>query len=169
MGLAKEQGDGTWTLRADVEATLRALGERGDIVRTMQRALGNEQRELAIYDAARATKPIIGRVIATGYLEQLDERGYAIVDGIDGRAHHVRLGKRDPAEFARGSIVEVRPTRPRVADRNIAALSQDGLYLTAEHRERLQARADGQVDPEEIVDAHVGAWRRCGARGSWNA
>lgn len=175
LGLAKEEGDGTWTLRADAEATLRALGERGDIVRTMQRALGKEQRELAIYDAPSAVKPIIGRVIATGYLDELDERGYAIVDGIDGRAHHVPLGKRDPAEFTPGSIVEVRPTRPRVADRNIAALSQDGVYLTKEHLELLRARSDRQVAPEEIVDAHVRrleALRRSGivervAEGMW--
>jgi hypothetical protein len=134
---------------------LRALGERGDIIRTMQRALGKEQRELAIYDSPRATQPIIGRVIATGYLDELDERGYAIIDGIDGRAHHVSLGKRDPAEFTRGSIVEVRPTQPRVADRNIAALSRDGIYLIKEHLDKLPARSDLRGAPEEIVDAHV--------------
>jgi type IV secretory pathway VirD2 relaxase len=155
IGLAEEQGDGTRTLRGDAEATLRAMGERGDIVRTMQRALGKEKRELAIYDAPRATQPIIGRVIATGYLDELDERGYTIVDGIDGRAHHLPLGKRDPSELKPGSIVEIRPTQPRVADRNIAALSRDGLYLTSEHRELLRSRDDRQIGPEDIVDAHV--------------
>lgn len=38
MGLANEAQLGTWTLHADAEKTLRALGERGDILRTMQRA-----------------------------------------------------------------------------------------------------------------------------------
>jgi hypothetical protein len=155
MGLAKERDDGTWALRGDAEATLRAMGERGDIVRTMQRALGKEKRALAIYDARRATQPIIGRVIATGYVDELDERAYAIVDGIDGRAHHVPLGKRDPAEFKPGSIVEIRSTQPRMADRNIAALSREGFYLTSEHRDLLRSRDDRQIDPETIVDAHV--------------
>jgi type IV secretory pathway VirD2 relaxase len=155
MGLAEDRSDGTWAVKADAETTLRALGERGDIVRTMQRTLGKEQRALAIYDARRGAQPIIGRVIATGYLDELDERAYAMVDGIDGRAHYVPLGKRDPADFKAGSIVEVRPTQPRVADRNIAALSQDGFYLTSEHRDRLWAHDDRQINPEEVVDAHV--------------
>jgi hypothetical protein len=108
-----------------------------------------------IYDARRGAQPIIGRVIAIGYLDEFDERAYAIVDGIDGRAHHVPLGKRDPGELKPGSIVEVRPTQPRVADRNIAALSRGGFYLTSEHRDLLRSRDDRQIDPEEIVDAHV--------------
>lgn len=155
MGLAKERDDGTWTLTADAEATLRAMGERGDIVRTMQRALGKEKRQLAIYDARRTSQPIVGRVIASGYLDELDERAYAIVDGIDGLAQHVPLGNVDPAEFKAGSIVEIRPAKPRVADRNIAALSRDGIYSTSEHRDRLRAHDDRQIDPQEIVDAHV--------------
>ena len=155
MGLAKEDGAGTWTLRADAEATLRAVGERGDIVRTMQRALDKEQRQLAVYDAARATQPVIGRVIGAGYLDEFDERAYAIVDGIDGRTYHVPLGKRDPTGLALGSIVEIGRTQPGVADRNIAALSQDGYYLTAEHRSLLRARHDHQIHPDEIVNAHV--------------
>ena len=39
MGLAEEQTSGEWTLRPDTELVLRAMGERGDIVRTMQRAM----------------------------------------------------------------------------------------------------------------------------------
>ena len=41
MGLAREIAAGRWQLRHDAETVLRALGERGDIVRTMQRALGS--------------------------------------------------------------------------------------------------------------------------------
>jgi hypothetical protein len=162
MGLAKEHDDGTWVLRANAEATLRAVAERGDIVRTMQRALGREQRGFAIYDARRATQPVIGRVIGTGYLDELDERAYAIVDGIDGRAHHVLLGKRDPGDFPLGSIVEVHRTQPRVADRNIAASSQDGIYLTKEHFDQLRSRDDLSHAPEDIVDAHVRRLKRYG-------
>jgi type IV secretory pathway VirD2 relaxase len=155
MELAEERRAGTWTLSADLEPALRALGERGDIVRTMQRALGKEQREFAVYDAARAKVPVVGRVLATGHVDELEERGYAIVDGVDGRVHHVPLGKRDPAQFAKCSIVEVRRTQSPVADRNIAAMSQDGFYLASEHLDRLIMRNDPQTDPRAIVDAHV--------------
>src|SRR3546814_3494970 len=39
MGLADEMQPGTWAVHADAEKTLRALGERGDIIRTIQRAM----------------------------------------------------------------------------------------------------------------------------------
>jgi hypothetical protein len=111
--------------------------------------------------AASDVDPIVGRVLATGYLDELDERGYAIVDGINGRAHHIPLGKRDPSEFAKGSIVEVRPTPPRAADRNVAALSRQGTYLTKEHRFRLRA----QVILTCLVSSGqsiLGRWTRVG-------
>src|SRR5208283_3308275 len=38
MGLAREVEPCRWQLRADAESTLRSMGERGDIIRTMQRA-----------------------------------------------------------------------------------------------------------------------------------
>src|SRR5690606_748184 len=46
MGLADETQPGTWAVQADAEKTLRALGERGDIIRTLQRAMGGQPREL---------------------------------------------------------------------------------------------------------------------------
>ena len=46
LGLADEMQPGTWAVHADAEKTLRALGERGDIIRTMQRAMRGEAREL---------------------------------------------------------------------------------------------------------------------------
>ncbi|BEP71484.1 hypothetical protein GmRootV35_59980 [Variovorax sp. V35] len=34
----------TWAVHADAEKTLRTLGERGDIIRTMQRAMSGDLR-----------------------------------------------------------------------------------------------------------------------------
>jgi len=155
MGLAQEQESGLWELSSKAEATLRALRERGDIIRAMQRALRGQQRELALFDADPGAPPIVGRIVAAGYLDELEERAYAIVDGIDGRAHHVPIGQADLNEFPVGGIVEARPTPLRAADRNVAALSRDGVYVTEEHRAHLRAQGDLRHDPKEIVDAHV--------------
>jgi len=175
MGLAREQGNGSWVLASTAEPTLRALGERGDILRTLQRALRGQSRELAQFDGDSRAAPIIGRIVATGYLDELEDRAYIIVDGIDGRAHHVPIGKVDLAELPVGGIVEVRSTPSRAADRNIAAIGKDGVYRTAEHRAQLLARADPPSHTDEIVDAHVRrleALRRAGiverqAEGVW--
>ena len=175
MGLARKQESGIWELASKAEATLRALGERGDIIRTMQRALRGQQREMALFHVDSRAAPIVGRIVATGYLDELDERAYVVVDGIDGRAHHVPIGQADLSEFPVGGIVEVQPTPLRAADRNIAALSKDGVYLAEEHRAHLRARGDPHHHPDEIVDAHVRrleALRRAGivereTEGAW--
>lgn len=175
MGLAREQDNGTWDLAPTSETTLRALGERGDILRTMQRALRGQQRELTLHSTDSGATPIVGRIVSMGYLDELDERAYVIVDGIDGHAHHVSLEQADLDAFPVGGIVEVRPTPPRAADRNITAVSKNGVYLTSEHRAQLQAQGEHRTHPDEIVDSHVRrleALRRSGiverqAEGIW--
>src|SRR5437870_13595394 len=57
MGLAREQGSRLWELSPKAEATLRALGERGDIIKTMHRALRGQPRELALLDADAKAPP----------------------------------------------------------------------------------------------------------------
>src|SRR5205085_2071114 len=129
----------------------------------------------ALFHADSKAAPIVGRILATGYLDELDERAYVIVDGLDGRAHHVPIGPADLSEFPAGGIVEARPTSLRPADRNIAAISKDGVYRTSEHRLRLWTQAQLRQPADEIVEAHVRrleALRRAGivereAEGVW--
>ena len=44
LGLAEPIGPAQWTLKLDAEPTLRVLGERGDIIKTMHRALSRSDR-----------------------------------------------------------------------------------------------------------------------------
>lgn len=93
MGLATEHAPGVWELSEQLEPTLREMGERGDIIRTMQKALRAEGAErdpmsFAIHDAAPA-EPIVGRVIDKHLSDELGEELTLVVDGIDGRTHHV--------------------------------------------------------------------------------
>ena len=108
-----------------------ALSERGDIVRTMQRALGKTQRELVIFDPKRSP-PVVGRIADKGLSDELSDRAYVIVDGVDGRAHYARLAVNfDLADFPVGGIVELRGvTEIRRVDRSIAEMSIDGVYRT---------------------------------------
>ncbi|KND56741.1 Type IV secretory pathway, VirD2 component (relaxase) [Candidatus Burkholderia verschuerenii] len=66
MGLAEERRPGDWTVHADAERTLRTLGERGDIIRTMQRAMRGHPRELAIFEPGEQDRTITGRVTTKG-------------------------------------------------------------------------------------------------------
>jgi type IV secretory pathway VirD2 relaxase len=177
MGLAESHAPGEWTLRPDTEPVLRALGERGDIVRTMQRAMSGTQRELAIFAPEQSPLRVIGRVAAKGLADELYDRGYLVIDGIDGKAHYVALPARAELEqYPTGAVVEVKgSTTARAADKTIAALTTDGLYRTDHHLAIAQAQRQAGRDPRDVVDAHVRrleALRRAGivervAEGLW--
>ena len=142
-----------WRLSPNMQQTLTTMGERGDILRTMHKALRGQQRELVL-ETAPAT-PVFGRIAAKGLADELNDRGYLVVDGIDGRAHYVRLPVgADLAALPVGGIVEVKPAgRERAVDRNIAGIAREGLYRSVDHLAQL--RQEGAPDPQTAVDAHV--------------
>ncbi len=181
LGLADEVQPGTWDIHADAEKTLRSLGERGDIIRTLQRAMRGQSRELAVFEPGqndhRHGRTIVGRVASKGLADELHDRGYLVVDGVDGKAHYVALNARDElASYPTGAVVEVRGSvEQRTADRNIAALANDGLYRTDHHLVIEQGRGNTGRDPQDVVASHVRrleALRRAGivervAEGLW--
>ncbi|HBP5700064.1 TPA: DUF3363 domain-containing protein [Pseudomonas aeruginosa] len=177
LDLADETQPGTWAVHADAEKTLRALGERGDIIRTMQRAMSGQPRELAVFEPGDDGRTVIGRVAGKGLADELHDRGYLVIDGVDGKAHYVALNAGDElANYPTGAVVEVRGSAEvRAADKNIAALASDGLYRADHHLAIEQGRAKAGRDPQEVVAAHVRrleALRRAGivervAEGLW--
>lgn len=163
MGLATEPSPGVWELSDRLEPTLREMGERGDIVHTMQKAMRAEGHDrdpmsFQIHDTAPAT-PIVGRVVDKYLTDELDENLTLVIDGTDGRTHHVSgVDQAKVADARIGSIIEIGATDagPRPADRAIAGMAEDGIYRPSRHLE--QARFDGRVpggDYEGFVDAHV--------------
>jgi len=177
LGLADEMQPGTWAVHADAEKTLRALGERGDIIHTMQRAMSGQPRELAVFEPGNDGHTVVGRVAAKGLADELSDRGYLVIDGVDGKAHYVALNARDElANYPIGAVAEVKgAANVRAADRNIVALASDGLYRTDQHLAIAQGQAMADRDPQEVVTAHVRrleALRRAGivervAEGLW--
>ena len=157
MGLVSEPQPGVWAVHADAEPTLRAMGERGDIIRTMQRAMSGQQRELAVFQPGEDGRAVVGRVVGKGLTDELYDKGYLIVDGTDGKAHYVALPPRAELEqYPAGAVVEVKGAAAvRAADRNIAALAVDGVYRTNHHIALAQGQATPDRDPREVVAAHV--------------
>jgi hypothetical protein len=111
MGLAEQVGPASWTLASDIEPTLRALGERGDIIKTMHRAmtgkgLNTDPARLALHEDANGER-VIGRLVERGLHDELTGKAYAIVDGADGRIHHLRFPDLErTGDAAPGAIVE---------------------------------------------------------------
>ncbi|MDB5971133.1 MAG: type secretion protein [Hydrocarboniphaga sp.] len=177
MGLAQESSPGAWNLQADAEPVLRTMGERGDIVRTMQRAMRGLRREFAVFEANENAHPVVGRVAAKGLADELYDRGYLVIDGIDGKAHYLALNaKAELGQYPVGSVVEAcGSTEIRTADKNIVALAVDGVYRVDHHLALARGQPTPNRNPKEVVDAHVRrleALRRAGlveriAEGVW--
>lgn len=144
LGLAEEVAPGRWRLTEDLEPTLRRMGERDDIIRTMQRALSERDAwrglaDCAIYDPKdREAKPLTGRIEAHGISDELDDRHYLVLDGADGRTHYVEIGQAHPdAPVREGEVVTIRPApaEPLKSDRVVAeiAAAHEGRYSVEIH------------------------------------
>jgi type IV secretory pathway VirD2 relaxase len=166
MGLAREIETGQWIVSPKAEPALRELAERGDIIKTMHRALEREglaeNRPMAGYVLHRedATERFVGRVLDKGLGgDELGERVRLVIDGVDGRVHHIEMDAARAEEIGRGMIVVAgsAPPGPRAVDRNILDIAgQGGVYRPSEHLERAQAAIDRiGGDPEAFVRSHV--------------
>lgn len=144
MGLADDLGSGRYRLSDGVEDTLRRMGERGDIIRTMQRELTARKLARAGVEnviAEKLTEPLVGRVIHRGFSDEHRDRHYMMIDGVDGRVHYVDIGKGDATEATpEGLIVRVAPKAAglRDVDRTIAeiAAANAGRYAADVHRQK---------------------------------
>lgn len=131
LGLADQVGPGQWVIGNGAEATLRELGERGDIIKRMHQALTDRgiERGSASYVLAAESldTPIIGRLVERGLDDELKGSAYAVVDGVDGRTHHISLPDIEAAgDSAPGSIVELRKfTDARGQRRAVIAVRSD--------------------------------------------
>jgi type IV secretory pathway VirD2 relaxase len=167
-GLSSEVESGQWVISDRAEGTLKELSDHNDIIKTMHRALAThgleEERGIEQYvrHGARLDEKIAGRVLAKGLAgDEMDERVYLVIDGVDGRVHHVEFPDGSHLKNAgRDMIVEVTPATsgPRAADRNIAinAGETDGIYRPSQHlgRIREQFEREGR-DSESFVRSHV--------------
>src|SRR5690606_12680843 len=107
--------------------------------------------------SAAPQKPIVGRLIDKGLHDELYGSAYAVIDGIDGRTHHVRLPGIEALEHSPdiGGIVELRAIgRPGERKPTLLLATRSDLDLAAQMKapgatwldHRLIERGAGVVD-----------------------
>ena len=134
LGLASQIGPGQWAMSENAEATLRELGERGDIIKRIHRGLAERgiERGAANYVLAGESldDPVVGRLVARGLDDELTGTAYAVVDGADGRTHHIKLPDLDAAgDGPPGSIVELRKFDDAQGRRRVALAVRSDLSI----------------------------------------
>jgi type IV secretory pathway VirD2 relaxase len=178
LGLADDQGAGRYRLADGLDETLRRMGERGDVIRLMQRELTRRRLEKAGADQVIADEdagPIVGRVVHQGLVDEHRDRRFMLVDAVDGRVHYVETGNGNSDDGpSEGAIVRVtmRSAQAREVDRTIAevAAAHGGRYSVDLHRQHDPASSKAFVEThvrrlEALRRAGVGGERD--ADGSW--
>jgi len=178
MDLAEDIGGGRYRLAPGLEDTLRRMGERGDIIRLMQRELTVRRLDRAGVEKVVATdlrEPIVGRLIQRGFSDEHRDRHYVLVDGIDGRVHYVDIGRGNATpSVPENATVRIGPTKADAtqADRTVDAVARanDGRYSidlhlrhdpnaseanAASHVRRLESMRRAGAGPERKAD---GSW-----------
>jgi len=136
LGLAEGDGTGRFLLAVDAEPRLRALGERGDIIKRLHRSMGRGGREVDVSGfvlEGENVGPMLGRLAARGLDDELEGSAYAVVEGVDGRAHHIKLPDLDAAgDGPIGSVVELRRFEDAGGRQRVALAVRSDLGIEAQ-------------------------------------
>ena len=147
LGLAEKVTPSGWVLAEDWQRRLRELGERGDILKQMHRALhgGDAERFHGVRPGQGLPdgrggveeRTVIGRVVRKGLGDELHGRTFTVViETPTGDAYHVTVGARVADALRAGDLVSLGAKRePAVqpVDRHLAevAAAHRGVYALA--------------------------------------
>lgn len=147
LGLATERRTGVWEVSDEAEARLRQLGGRDDIMKTMHRVLREAGIDrpaggFAVFDAGNLRSRIVGRVVGLGLSDELRDKHYLVVDGIDGRIHYADAGYVPPELLPeKGMIVCV-----------------EGMDSGSDQERRVRVRILSYLPLEKLIDANGATW-----------
>tara|TARA_R110002072_G_scaffold19100_30_gene71209 strand:- start:9175 stop:10929 length:1755 start_codon:yes stop_codon:yes gene_type:complete len=154
FGLAERLAPSVWQLKPGMEETLRDLAVRGDIIKTMHRATSGHARAQSDFAIENApTSPILGKLVERGLHNELTGEAYAIIDGIDGRLHHLRFRDLDlTGDTPASGIVETRSwTGKDGTTRRMVLVGRSDLALDG------QVQADGATWVDRLAVAKTRA------------
>jgi type IV secretory pathway VirD2 relaxase len=137
LGLAEQVGPAQWTMKPGLEPALRDLGIRRDIIKTMHRAVSAADREPNVAGFAlhgdQVAEPVLGRLVGRGLHDELKGTAYAIIEGVDGRTHHLVFSDLEMTGDAKpGAIVETRTYDDAGGRKRLSLATRSDLALEAQ-------------------------------------
>lgn len=147
LGLATERRTGVWEISEKMEAGLKRLGGRDDIIKTMHRVLREAEIDrpaggFAIFDTGNPHSKIVGRVMGLGLADELRDKHYLVVDGIDGRIHYADVGFISP---------ELVPEKGMI-------VSVEGMDSASDQERRARVRILSYLPLEKLIDVNGATW-----------
>jgi type IV secretory pathway VirD2 relaxase len=135
LGLADPVGPGCWILKPGLDGTLRQLGVRGDIIKTMHQAMSRDGSEPDVSRFAlhgeEPADPVLGKLVQRGLDDELKGTAYVVVAGVDGRTHHLRFGDLEfTGDAAPGAIVEARAYDDPNGRRRLSLATRSDLSIS---------------------------------------
>ena len=157
LGLAEPAGPARWVLAQEAEQRLRALGERCDIIKRLHKTLTKDGATRApsswALEGESHGEPVIGRLVARGLDDELKATAFAVVDGIDGRVHHLKLPDIDAAgDGPIGGIVELRRFEDARGRQRIALAVRSDFTLDQQVEAQGATWLDRRLVAREPVD-----------------
>ncbi len=156
LGLAEKVAPGGWVLAEDWQRHLRELGERGDILKQMHRALhGGDAERFHVVRPGQGLpdgqggvkeRSVVGRVLRKGLGDELNGRTfYAVIETSTGDSYHLTVAARVADTLRVGDMVSFGTKREPVVqplDRHLAevAAAHGGVYELAGNAEGQDAR-----------------------------
>ncbi len=160
LGLAEPLGGSEWRIDRNTAEALKRMGERGDIIKAMHRAMNETGKDrlmtgASLFDPGDPNaKPLTGKIITKGVADDVRDQAYVVIDATDGKVAYVNIGPSDRLTgIEKGMIVTAHPAShaPRPSDIAINDIAEKhgGIYSAANHM------ADAPRTSEEFIKAHV--------------
>ena len=137
LGLAEQVGSAQWTLKPGLEPALRDLAIRGDIIKTMHRAMSGAGSEPDVARFAlhgdQPAEAVLGRLVERGLHDELKGTAYAVINGVDGRTHHLVFYDLEMTGDAKpGAIVESRAYDDATGRKRLSLATRSDLAIEAQ-------------------------------------
>lgn len=152
LGLATELQTGVWEIDPEIERKLKGLGKKNDIIATMHRAMREAKIDrpgtsFAVFDAESSTRPVIGRVSAIGLTDEINDRHFIVVDGIDSKVHYADIGRVRPEALpGRGMIV------------SLEEQPSDAKTKSTQDKQRARVHVLSYLNLERLTEAEGQTW-----------
>ena len=116
MGFAKRKSSMTWEVSNDLYQGLKTFQLSQDIIKRKAQHLGHisDPSQPFVYSKLNQGDRLVGKVVGFGLHDELRDKKYLLIEGIDGRVHYTHptgkmVRERDAGRIKNNDILSLEP------------------------------------------------------------